>query len=343
MESFSLLKYWRGGGGVAVATALRSSTPTPAAAKTASALLRPSPTITDDGGRDEDDGPFFDLVFSSLPVDDGSADAYVEEGAFKIELGSRGGGGLRPEGFSPSNDLFFNGKLVPLEPSSLVVAASEYTKSQLASVSLLKSATKFRIFLLRLRKPKFAAAEPNATAIAAVATASPRRAPQQQHQSRFFVKVKAEDVPIISLFVKDKTPSTEDSVAAAEEKRFAREVVQKYLNVMKPQASRRYGEKLRLQCEAVLAKECCCRAEESSAGMGKGRLIAMPRKTRPAPPSGVTAAPLPSQRRDDTLREQQDGIQRAIAHCKRSLTASEIGKVGEATAHDTLPVCLKVA
>ncbi|URD93414.1 hypothetical protein MUK42_00696 [Musa troglodytarum] len=338
MDSFSLLKYWRGGGGdgrTTIADAIRFSTDTPDTVATA--VLRPSSVTTDDDG-DDDGGPFFDLEFTTLPIDDGE----VEEGEFNFELCSVGSGNARARGgegdgsvtesLSPPDDYFFKGKLAPLEPTSIVITACEPdNKSQFPTVSLLKSATKLRIFLLRLRKPKSTAA--------GVANASPKQQPQGERQSRFFVKFKVAEVPIISHFTRDNSsrntssgdraamPQAEDSPAATtEEKRFAREVVQKYLNIIKPfyvKVSRWHVERLRLPSELAPAKAPPQEARGFPAGLRVvGKRLG---KSRSASAAVAAVRSLPPQRRDDSLREQQDGIQSAIAHCKRSFTTSDQG------------------
>ncbi|URE09460.1 hypothetical protein MUK42_23830 [Musa troglodytarum] len=360
MESFTLLKYWRGGGGggggSTVAETLRACSATPVVA---TAFLHPSSATTDDGGdNDDDEGPFFDLEFPALTVDN-----EVEEGEFNFELssvghggGGNGGGGgddIRSEGFSPTEDLFFKGKLVPLGPSSIVIAASESdNKPQFPATSILRSATKFRVFLLGLRKPKPTAAEPNAAAVAAASS----RQQLQQHQSRFFVKFKVEELPIISLFTRDSSsrnssangavkPQAEDTAVAvttAEEKRLAREVIQKYVNMIKPlyvRASRKHGEKPMLpgepapgEGEVEVEPEETAPAPAASAGGLKGlpaglRVVGKRLGNIRSASATVAAVPPPPppQRRDDTLLEQQDAIQSAIAHCKRSFTAPEKG------------------
>ncbi|WOL02159.1 hypothetical protein Cni_G10878 [Canna indica] len=382
MESFSLLKYWRGGGGGAtVAAAIRSSTPAPSSATTvAAAVIRPSSATTDDGGGDDDEGPFFDLEFAALPADDGSSgesQGEVDEGEFNFELSSVGSGGaggggggagegIRAEGFTPSDDLFFKGKLVPLDSSSIVIAASDSdNKPHFPAVSLLKSATKFRVFLPGLRKPKTTSAESNGAPVAVMATGSPKPPPQQQQQqSRFFVKFKVDEVPIVSLFTRDNSsrnsstnraskPPTEETTATttaaaveAEEKRFAREVLQKYRNMIKPlyvRASRKHGEKPKLPAEPAPPKAAAGPGEgepgEAAPALGPAA-SASGNKSLPAglrvvgkrlgkswsASAAVAAVPSPPpQRRDDSLLEQQDGIQSAIAHCKRSFTAPEKG------------------
>ncbi|KAG1330365.1 putative membrane-associated kinase regulator 2 [Cocos nucifera] len=408
MESFSLLKYWRGGGGAALAaaaaTAASSIHSTAAAATTTIATsvdLDPSAETDDDGGDVSDDGPFFDLEFAVPEEDDdeeekdGSAAAMEaesddnEEREFNFMVSSEEscGGDLRSDPLSPSDDLFFKGKLVPLEPSSIVITSSEADPRPQFAVSLLKSATKFRVFMLGLRKAKSTPAEPKgapASPTTAAAAASPKQ-PSQPQQSKFFIKFKVEEVPIISLFTRDNgsrnssgskavKPQVEESAAApssaavedstatpssaaAEEKKFSKEVVQKYLNKIKPlyvRVSKRYAQKLRFSGQLTPG------AAATKAGPSEGEETDVEAEAAAAPPAATGTAsgvkcqkvnvptglkvvckrlgksrsasaavaavpsppPPPPQRRDDSLLQQQDGIQSAIAHCKKSFNAA---------------------
>nr|POE97337.1 putative membrane-associated kinase regulator 2 [Quercus suber] len=344
MEAFSLLKYWRGsggggGGGVNVTGVGDSGVNTRTAGTT---TIVTAVSQTDDESEDnDDDGPFFDLEFtvpdeeeeenqgkeneneneSEVEVleeeededdeeeDDEFDDGGGDEREFKFTLSSGSGSGSSnvdradPNlSLSPSDDLFFKGRLVPIEPASLVFNPSESepnSKPQFP-VKLLKSATKFRVFML-----------------------------------------------------------------VSEEKKFSKEVMQKYLKKVKPlyvRVSRRYGEKLRFSgqlslggaaagAKPILQKTAAPAAEKSQAAESEGsessannnnnnvkthqKLGNIPTglrvvckhlgKSRSAS-SAVAAAPIgtaaASKRRDDSLLQQQDGIQSAILHCKRSFNAS---------------------
>jgi hypothetical protein len=65
--------------------------------------------------------------------------------------------------------------------------------------------------------------------------------------------------------------------------------------------------------------------------LGKSRSASSAVAAAPSPPSAGTTTPqqqaaaAPPQRRDDSLLQVQDGIQSAIAHCKRSFNASSKG------------------
>ena len=355
MEAFSLLKYWRGGGGVNVTGVGDSGTNTRNTGTTTIVTAVSQNTAeTDDDEDNGDDGPFFDLEFtvpdeeeenqgrdgtncdeneSEVEVveeeDDDDEDQEEEEEGdefdcggvdgddreFNFTLSSGSGSGSSnidrtdPNlSLSPSDDLFFKGRLVPIESSSLVFnpSDSEPNSKPQFPVSLLKSATKFRVFMLGLKKSK---PNPNAPKQEQQQKEPEQQQQQQQQQKQeqkqqsnksFTVKFKVEEVPIMSLFTRDgsrsasgnkpqnqnqnqtqKQLSLEESASSAtttDEKRFSKDVMQKYLKKVKPlyvRVSRRYGEKLRFSGQLSLA------------GAGAG---AKPRLQKPAPVKPPVAA-----------------------------------------------------
>ncbi|KAL6986331.1 hypothetical protein U1Q18_019698 [Sarracenia purpurea var. burkii] len=300
MEAFSLLKYWRGGGATRDGGSdSRAATTTIATAVTHHA----AETDDDDTDDGDDDGPFFDLEFAVPDEDDGDKQEKSEEDNAECEKcldddgdEERGEEDIESDGtsdgeneaelnftlssgssgdcttdqnvsLSPSDDLFFKGRLVPIEPSSFVFNGTEpNAKSQF---SLLKSATKFRVLMLKFKKSKAAnvtdKTEPDgsssATAKHQPKQEEPQKQEEQNHQSQsklFTVKFKVEDVPIMSLFTREnssrassggnksqKQQSSDES--ASDEKRFSKDVMQKYLKMVKPlyiRVSKRHGEKL---------------------------------------------------------------------------------------------------
>ncbi|XVF13049.1 hypothetical protein REPUB_Repub08aG0174200 [Reevesia pubescens] len=406
MEAFSLLKYWRGGGsgtttggggGNACVNARSAST----AGGTTTIVTTHQAVDTDDN--DDDDGPFFDLEFAvpdedeteeneeideednvedeksedrnddgDTKSDDGCSDG---EGEFNFTLSS-GSSNDRSDPnltLSPSDDLFFKGRLVPIEPNS-----SLDSKPLQLPVSLLKSATKFRVFLLGLKNSKLnnstektESASANGSASVSAATTKKQETSQEEnnnHNSKnkfFTVKFNVEEVPIMSLFSRDnsksqKQPSSEDSVS--DEKKFSKDVMQKYLKKVKPlyvRVSRRYGEKLRFSGQLSLGSlkptmplstaaqkpvsEKITTAEKGQVEVEVGenqvngknlKQVNIPAglrvvckhlgKSRSASSAVAAAPPAPtlSKRRDDSLLQQQDGIQGAIMHCKRSFNGS---------------------
>ncbi|XP_009772071.1 putative membrane-associated kinase regulator 2 [Nicotiana tabacum] len=312
MEAFSLLKYWRGGGATGVFST-DSAGANPRTTGSTTIVTAVSSNSSDSDSDDEgDDGPFFDLEFTSVPEDEAEEEVKVEnerckisseldesseneinEGELKFTLSTSSGSsiddGTDPNvALSPSDDLFFKGSLVPIEPSSLLLTASE-TNSKFTS-SLLKSATKFRVLMLKLKKPKFTApskiekSEGDGDGFVSATTPKLRRKrvsdsekeePPNLTQNKFFtVKFKVEEVPIKSLFTRDN--SSKDKVnsgktekrnpeeacstnnaanSASDEKKFTTDVMQKYLKKVKPlyiRVSKRYGEKLKFSGQLSL-------------------------------------------------------------------------------------------
>lgn len=311
MEAFSLLKYWRGGGGVGAMAGGGDSEVNTRATTIVKDVTHTAVETDDD---DDDDGPFFDLEFAapdeedeeekeekkernvmdsedqnddvvtSDDDDDEDDDGTDGEREFDFTLSS-GSSNDRTDhnlALSPSDDLFFKGRLVPIESSSLVFNGAEpNSKPPQFPVSLLKSATKFRVFMLGFKKSKMnknnTAEKTNEEAEAGNGSASASATPKLQDeskQSKFFtVKFKVEEVPIVSLFTRENSKSvksqkqnnnnnnnnnsnSEESAASSDEKqRFSKDVMQKYLKKVKPlyiRVSKRYGEKLRFSGQLSL-------------------------------------------------------------------------------------------
>ncbi|MBA0608867.1 hypothetical protein Godav_021036 [Gossypium davidsonii] len=252
MEAFSLLKYWRGGGsdGTNACVNTRSSASSGCTTTTIVTAATTHQTVDTD---DDDDGPFFDLEFS-VPDEDESEDNEednVEDDESEVDTKPDGG---CSDGESETEFDF----TVPAESNS-----SLESKPQQCTVSLLKSAAKVRVFLLKLKKTKLNSNEKTEPPKKQVGSDSTNK---KYNKNRFFtVKFKVEEVPIMSLFSKDngksqKQQSSDGSVS--DEKRFSKDVMQRYLKKVKPhyvKVSRRYGEKLKfsgqLNPPSTVAKE----------------------------------------------------------------------------------------
>ena len=413
----------------------------------------------DDEDDDDDDGPFFDLEFAVNDEDEEEAEVGEEstqnreqtsnsvndtdleeeevndgdddddddeecngderEFNFTLSSGSSNDRTDQNLSLSPSDDLFFKGKLVPIESSSIVFSPSEpNSKPTQFPVSLLKSATKFRVFMLGLKKSRSNNSNTNnsggektesllktESGNGSVFSAPKQQETRQkepekqsqknQQQGKFFaVKFKVEEVPIVSLFTRDNSSrvsnksqkQSSESETVSEEKRFAKEVMQKYLKMVKPlyvRVSRRYGEKLRfsgqLSLNGSVTKATSPPSTAAPAEQKPNPKAAPAPALTPAPasssvensqvaepevseapasnnsakslkqvnlPAGLRvvckhlgksrsasstatvapAGPAASKRRDDSLLQQQDGIQSAILHCKRSFNAAR-GKI----------------
>lgn len=411
MEAFSLLKYWRtiGGNGGSVITADATIVHPSAATKT---IFTSTATVSPDSS-DGEDGPYFDLEFA-LPDDESDTE---EESSEKFEenyqrssktangneMESGNGGEELSESenedeeegevnisltsdqnheltLSPSEELLFRGNLVSVEPTGIILNDSE--ENSRFPVFLLKSATKFRVLLLKLKKPKSVnGVLQNAEKIEkfeanghGYSFTQEGQVKQSTLSGKFLtVMCKAEEVrmPLVSLFTRDNSskrkhggkctknnPEDSDSTAASEEKKLTKEVVQKYIKMVKPlyvRVSKRYAERLKFSGQLNFSAGASKRGGAISLPAAKGEYTTKaassggsvnthPKqasinnnlqaglkvvrkhlgKSRSA--SAIVTPPQPgktaSSRRDDSLLQIHDGIQGAILHCKKSFNAT---------------------
>ncbi|GAB4834489.1 hypothetical protein Ancab_032745 [Ancistrocladus abbreviatus] len=428
MEAFSLLKYWKGGGG-GNAGELSSTTRSCGSTTTTivTAVSNPDTDTDDDDDESDGDGPFFDLEFT-VPGEE--VEGAEGEGEKSVKTENAGGevvqllqevveveenddvesnattDGDREElkftlssgssscertadlniSLSPSDDLFFKGRLLPVDPASEVM--NSRASSQRA-VSLLKSATKLRVLMSGLKKSKLQ--QPSLQKQINQSEENqqqPQEKKQNQNQNdnsrsskSFTAKFKIEGVPIVSLFTRDnssrasnvedssnKQPTQTQQQQQQQQKQSGEEEsassshskdgMQKYLKKVKPlyiRVSKRYGDRLRFsgqlslssaskttaafakgEAEAAELKEEAAAAAEVGNGGGDGRsqnhkqgnlavgfrVMSKHLGKSKSASSVVHSMPMQSRRRDDSLLQQQDGIQSAILHCKRSFNGS---------------------
>lgn len=108
-----------------------------------------------------------------------------------------------------------------------------------------------------------------------------------------------------------------------------KEVVNKYLKLIKPlctKASKRYSDKV-VANELSMGSPAACPASVLSISSPRGNIPSALRvvckhlgKSKSAPVNLMTVA---VNRRDDSLLQQNDGIQSAILHCKKSFNSSK--------------------
>ncbi|KAK9050318.1 hypothetical protein SSX86_030712 [Deinandra increscens subsp. villosa] len=122
-------------------------------------------------------------------------------------------------------------------------------------------------------------------------------------------------------------------------KRFSKDVINKYLNLMKPSSvrvSRRSTEKSRLSSEKSVTPSSSPassvfspRKEEKRGGGGGGRgaVFREVRKRLGKSRSASAILQTLATKSDDSELEQQDGIRGAILHCKRSYNSPSQGSV----------------
>ncbi|XP_010676395.2 probable membrane-associated kinase regulator 2 [Beta vulgaris subsp. vulgaris] len=356
MEAFSLLKYWKSTSGNLAAPP--QQLPLPTTTTTTTTVLTSDTT----SNAADDDGPFFDLEFAVPTEDDDNdndndndeeEDDYEDEDNLKedreTEIDEHDDDDedenaeddveereLEPDlTFSPSDDLFFKGRILRFDGSEEMINSSNKTGQFAIPVSLVKSATKFRVFLLGLKRSKSESKQ----------NQNQNKAPENQHASKklFTVKFKVEEVPIFSLLTRASSNSKvnsntsinkeeeqegeeqqkldglgSNSECSGDEKKNKKEVVQKYLKMVKPLYVKVSKKKQRATVERrekMAEKQGLNLKVIAKKHLGKSKSAVVH--------SMVQQNTTSSKRRDDSLLQQQDGIQSAILHCKRSFNSSK--------------------
>ncbi|CAI9092328.1 OLC1v1027528C1 [Oldenlandia corymbosa var. corymbosa] len=317
MEPFSLLKFWRTSSGSEADSVITHTTNVDVRCRA------PETDEESDSEIDSDDDSFFDLELTrSTP--DFSLVGEEEEDSIGNLLGLE----------------------TPLKAKVFTVDSNSKPQSP---ISLLKSAPKFRVFLLGFRKPKPEKPEANIKSKEASKIAS-----KEAKSKRFTINYcKDEEVSIGSLFSRDNSlrsklqneRSVDYSMEDPTSKSLPKDQVPKYLKLIKPlynRASRRYTHAdpnwdqfstvSPLSSPATLPSNSPRKfsSDERRGNRGAGFRIVGKHlgKSRSASSAVGMTASSPANRRDDSLLLQNDGIQSAILHCKRSFnSSSSIGKV----------------
>ncbi|XP_020675998.2 probable membrane-associated kinase regulator 2 isoform X1 [Dendrobium catenatum] len=268
MEVFSLLKLRRSG----------DDPIAPTANACASDICCAAGANHGGGGVMEDEGPFFDLEFS-VPVE------------LKMNASSMG---HRSSTSSTSlkEEILFNGRLFTLEssssPSSLFFspAASEPNSKPHFPASVVKSATKLRIFMFRLNSSNSSS---NSASDSIKFIKEEKKLVYKDVILRYISKIKPLYVKVSKLRFSGPLGPNKDGSAA-------QSAGAKKQSKGKPWST---GNSLSYRLKAV-----------------PGRL----RKSRSASSAVAYVYPPPmvTPKHDDSLLQQEDGIQSAIAHCKRS-------------------------
>ncbi|XP_041015959.1 membrane-associated kinase regulator 5 [Juglans microcarpa x Juglans regia] len=280
---------------------------------------------------EEDEDSFFDLEITVYDSDGNKdkTDADPETNNHKedktmLESAERHRNPAKKVGFSflettlslSPNDPISRRKILPIEPSS---------KPQ-SPIALLKSSPRFQV--LMFKRPKSDSMPTSKTEKTKSKSFSMDTQKQKKQESKTFFTVK--------LGVDETSSSSSspfkraNSLRKAERKlqdhqisessrteRFSKEVIQKYLNLIKPlyvKVSKRYSEKLKFS--EVLSAPSPSSSPATMALPKKKHL----RKSKSA--SAAIGVAEPVNRRDDSLLQQHDGIQSAILHCKRSFNSS---------------------
>ncbi|KAI3919381.1 hypothetical protein MKW92_053417 [Papaver armeniacum] len=338
------------------------------------------------GGDEADDG-------DSVTTDEDDDDDDEEDGFdFAVTPGSVSSGGNQIDSasspnnltFSPSDDIFFKadgGKSVPplFQSSSSSSSSSSSTASTSSSVenngnnpkvqfpvSLIKTATKIRVFMLGFKSNNSSNPKPKSEEQKPEHKQSTIRTELKQSKKFVTVKFRVDELlPMISLFTRDSSSSSaansnnnkimsssqeEIEVENEEGKKLvSKDVVQKYLKMIKPlyvRVSKRYNNnggafspsRSMDNSSVVPSSPLPVKVEDEIPSKRKQGVTNLPNGLRivrkhlgksrsassvnPVTTNSSTSGGIQAKRRDDSLLQQQDGIQSAILHCKRSFTSS---------------------
>ncbi|KAE8712771.1 hypothetical protein F3Y22_tig00110226pilonHSYRG00007 [Hibiscus syriacus] len=320
MEAFSLLKYWRWGGGCNNSCAAVHS----AGCCTTTIVTTHQVEDTDD------DGPFFDLEFAVPDEDESEEKEDIEEESGNVE---DEGSEDQNEGVDAKSD----------DGCSDGGREFNFTLSSGSSTN---------------------PSDPNLTS-------SPS-------DDLFFKGRLVEEIPITSLLSRDSSKSQKQQSSretVSDEKKLSKDVyIQKYLKKVKPlyvRGSRRYGEKLKFSGQLNLSslkpetpsstaaqKPVSVNVTTAEAEVGKNpkqvnihagfRVVCKHlEKSRPASSAVATVPPAPAvSKRRDSLLQQQDGIQGAILHCRRSFNGCQgigTGEIMDVVVANAFSCCCEIA
>ena len=250
-------------------------------------------------GDDQDEDSFFDLDFISLPPSSETGKSPDEKNLTHSSQNELG--------FSQRNlllshsDLISKRKILPIELSSKPESP--------VSVSILKSAPRLSISLFK--KPKLMAKQKIDE------TDSPSHKLQSTESKRFTFKLNRVN------------SSRNNNRIDATERQSKREGMQKYLKLIKPlyvKVSRKQNHRsspVSSPSTTTTAPSIDEKQRNSAIGI---RVVCKRLGKSKSSSSSTGMAVSPTNRRDDSLLQQDDGIESAILHCKRSFSATR-GKI----------------
>ncbi|KAJ0615855.1 putative membrane-associated kinase regulator [Helianthus annuus] len=385
MDALTLLRYWKGNihGGDKTPTNANVTTPTPTPTGNTTTIVTGISSHASETEDDEtdDNGPFFDIEFSLPEQDeareatDGDDDCDGSESSDELKLTVMSGssGDSTAVSDSPSHELFFNGGFVPVDRTTEI-----NPKTPQFHKPIMKSATKFRVMMLKFRNLKMNTESSNEE------TTESKKEVRKQDQTcteasgnSMTVKFKRRNSSKPS---KKRQHENETCSESFEDNKFSKETMRKYLRKVKPlyvRVSQKYGEKLKfngnLTFPGVIKQNSSPSSATTTTDEQKESSETNPRREKQSSSSEVEQAepPLlkstgkalkqqqgnlpaglrvvckhfgktwsastaiaaataaaapglpPSNRRDDTLLQQEDGIQSAILYCKKSFKGSK--------------------
>uniref|UniRef100_A0A9I9CQ85 Membrane-associated kinase regulator 5 n=1 Tax=Cucumis melo TaxID=3656 RepID=A0A9I9CQ85_CUCME len=255
-------------------------------------------------GDDQDEDSFFDLDFISLPPPSETGKS-PDEKILTVHSSQNELGFSQRNLLLSQSDLISKRKILPIELSSKPESP--------VSVSILKSAPRLSISLFK--KPKLMAKQKIDE------TDSPSHKLQSTESKRFAFKLNRVN------------SSRNNNRIDATERQSKREGMQKYLKLIKPlyvKVSRKQNYRSSPASSPSTTTTTATSIDEKQRNIAIGIRVVCKRlgksKSSSSSSSATGMAVSPTNRRDDSLLQQDDGIESAILHCKRSFSATR-GKI----------------
>ncbi|CAA2969815.1 Hypothetical predicted protein [Olea europaea subsp. europaea] len=250
----------------------------------------------------DDEESFFDLVFTSSGCTNNEE---VRKEFHFVE--------------SP-RDVFMTEKNLSMDSGSKLLSPP---------TSLQKPGPTFKVFTLGFR-------ESEKSEFGDELSASPStrfsRSPKNEQSNRFTVKCKSDEVPVAPFLSRDNSLRSKLTKESSEEANI-KQSVPKYLKLIKPlyvKVSKRQNEKSKFSnsvaplCSPVREPvNLSPRKLSDSSRVGSFKIVTKHLAKSRSASAAVGLSPSSISRRDDSLLQQQDeGIQGAILHCKKSYSSS---------------------
>ncbi|KAI3471181.1 hypothetical protein Pfo_027844 [Paulownia fortunei] len=296
MEAFGILKFWRNAAAGADVISDGGG-------------LRSAAFRMDDDEETDDEDSFFDLVLKSPDrVAVGRGDEAAKKDFQFIE-----------------------------SPRDVLLSKNGFSNSKtLSPVTLLRSTPKFKVFMLGFRKSsKCEKTESNAELKGSQLNQFSKSS-KIEESNRFSVKCRVEEMPVASILARGNSLRSqllkETSDYETSSKKSSRDEVPKYLKLIKPlylKVWKRQNEKAKLtdsltpSSSPVMAPVNLSRRKFSEGSrVGSFKIVVKQLGKSRSASAAVGMAPPLARLRDDSLLEQDDGIQGAVLYCKKSYNSS---------------------
>lgn len=314
METLNFLKFWR-------PSIKENQTPNENNHTTTTAIeveAAPSLMVCSESELDEGDDSFFELELTVSDCDNKNNTHNNKESQQQTATAALAS--------LSSTDVLSKRKILPIEPSS---SSSASLKPQ-SPIALLKSAPKLRVAIFK--KPKSMATLKTEKTGQVEKTASTRK------QSKLFtIKFRVEEAPNLSMFTrasslrKTKHKESINTDSPSSSKRFSKDVIQKYLKLIKPLYVRVSRKNDRMGFPAELTEASSSPTASPAKKEKKGNIPAGFKHLSKSKSASSAAAVMSPARRDDSLLLQHDGIQSAILHCKNSFNSRDSSSLSRST------------